>query len=138
MWEIHGINPFSPIKLQPIPFTPLQIVNYAALRCSPSSGISENHNLVTEVTISKQSFGDSGFENSEAKNEMKSLKRALEKLQVSADENFRRAKKAESKIVEFEEDSKGRALIKQKPELAKGVQSGDMQRKDAPLHSSKN
>lgn len=69
---------------------------------------------------------------------MKSLKRALEKLQVSADENFRRAKKAESKIVEFEEDSKGRALIKQKPELAKGVQSGDRQRKDAPLHSSKN
>tara|TARA_B110000495_G_scaffold200928_1_gene217186 strand:+ start:254 stop:1084 length:831 start_codon:yes stop_codon:yes gene_type:complete len=124
MWEIYGINPFTPIKVQPIPFTPLQVMNYAALRGSPSLGISENHNLATEGTILKQTIGDSGLENFEAQNEMKSLRRALEKSQAGADENLRRAKKAESKIVELEEDSKGRALIKQKSELAKGDSKG--------------
>ena len=124
MWEIYGINPFTPIKVQPIPFTPLQVMNYAALRGSPSLGISENHNLATEGTILKQTIGDSGLENFEAQNEMKSLRRALEKSQAGADKNLRRAKKAESKIVELEEDSKGRALIKQKSELAKGDSKG--------------
>ena len=124
MWEIYGINPFTPIKVQPIPFTPLQVMNYATLRGSPSLGISENHNLATEGTILKQTIGDSGLENFEAQNEMKSLRRALEKSQAGADKNLRRAKKAESKIVELEEDSKGRALIKQKSELAKGDSKG--------------
>jgi hypothetical protein len=124
MWEIYGINPFTPIKVQPIPFTPLQVMNYAALRGSPSLEISENHNLATEGTIPKQTIGDPGLENFEAQDEMKSLRRALEKSQAGADENLRRAKKAESKIVELEEDSKGRALIKQKSELAKGVSKG--------------
>lgn len=124
MWEIYGINPFTPIKVQPIPFTPLQVMNYAALRGSPSLGISENHNLATEGTIPKQTIGDPGLGNFEAQNEMKSLRRALEQSQASADENLRRAKKAESKIVKLEEDSKGRASIKQKSELAKGDSKG--------------
>ena len=124
MWEIYGINPFTPIKVQPIPFTPLQVMNYATLRGSPSLGISENHNLATEGTIPKQTIGDPGLEKFEAQNEMKSLRRALEQSQASADENLRRAKKAESKIVKLEEDSKGRALIKQKSELAKGDSKG--------------
>mgnify|MGYP000483321672 CR=1 FL=1 len=98
MWEIYGLNPYAPIKVQSIPFTPLQVSNYASVRVAKSVEILGDREKAIESEIQEQVVGKSIREGLETNSEIESLKRELEQARAMADENLQRAKRAELKI----------------------------------------
>ena len=114
MWEIYGLNPYAPIKVQSIPFTPLQVSNYASVRVAKSVEILGDREKAIESEIQEQVVGKSIREGLETNSEIESLKRELEQARAMADENLQRAKRAELKIAKSEAESRGRSKGKSK------------------------
>ncbi|MDG1511558.1 MAG: hypothetical protein P8L78_19750 [Mariniblastus sp.] len=114
MWEIYGLNPYAPIKVQSIPFTPLQVSNYASVRVAKSVEILGDREKAIESEIQEQVVGDAIREGLATNSEIESLKRELGQAQAMADENLKRAKRAELKIAKSEAESKGRSQGKSK------------------------
>jgi hypothetical protein len=151
MWEIYGLNPYAPIKVQPIPFMPLQVSNVAAVRVAESVEVLGDQDKVIEDAILEQLVGKAEPENSALKGEIESLKRDLDQIKAIADENLKRAKRAELAISKFKTkpkvggskgqntdavkgDAKGRRAAKRgtaalKQELAKIEKSNKLQEK---------
>ncbi|MDA7932729.1 hypothetical protein N9B53_02790 [Mariniblastus sp.] len=114
MWEIYGLNPYAPIKVQSIPFTPLQVSNYASVRVAKSVEILGDREKAIESEIQEQVVGKSIREGLETNSEIESLKRELEQARAMADENLQSAKRAELKIAKSEAESRGRSKGKSK------------------------
>jgi len=114
MWEIYGLNPYAPIKVQSIPFTPLQVSNYASVRVAKSVEILGDREKAIESEIQEQVVGKSIREGLETNSEIESLKRELEQARAMADENLQRAKRAELEIAKSEAESRGRSKGKSK------------------------
>ena len=118
MWEIYGLNPYAPIKVQSIPFTPLQVSNYASVRVAKSVEILGDREKAIESEIQEQVVGKSIREGLETNSEIESLKRELEQARAMADENLQRAKRAELKIAKSEAESRGN------PKVQREIQRG--------------
>lgn len=106
MWEIYGLNPYAPVTVQPIPFSPLQVSNYAAVRAVESVEILDAGDETAEGAILKRVDSEPSLEARASKNEIDSLKRELNRVQGVAEENLKRAERAESKISKLVAESK--------------------------------
>jgi len=106
MWEIYGLNPYAPIKVQSIPFTPLQISNYDSVRVVAAVELSGDREEAIESEIQKQVAGDAALEQPATSSEIEALKRELDQAKAQADKNLQRAKRAELKIAKSETESK--------------------------------
>ena len=124
MWEIYGLNPYAPIKVQPIPFMPLQVSNVAAVRVAESVEVLGDQDKVIEDAILEQLVGKAEPENSALKGEIESLKRDLDQIKAIADENLKRAKRAELEISKFKTKPKVGGSKGQNTDAVKGDAKG--------------
>lgn len=124
MWEIYGLNPYAPVTVQPIPFSPFQVSNYAAVRVVESDEILGAGDEVAEGAIFERVDSESSLEERTSKNKVDSLKRELNRVQGVADENLKRAELAESKISKLAVESKTPSSGVQDSGSAKGSSKG--------------
>lgn len=116
MWEIYGMNPYAPVIVEPIPFTPLQISNYAAVRAVNAVEISGDER--------KGNDDAAVIEEPTSETEVESLKQKLDEVKSLADRNLKRAERAESKIGKLEADSSRVSSQGQSLPAGKGASKG--------------
>ncbi len=68
------MNPYTPVTEQPIPFSRLQVSNYAAVCVVESGEISDDGDEVTEGAIFEHVDSESSLEERASKNKMVPLK----------------------------------------------------------------
>ncbi len=99
MWEIYGLNPYAPVIVEPISFTPLQTSNYAAARTVNAKEIFGDETKVTDdAAVIEEPMAETVIE---------SLRQKLDEVKSLADRNLNRAERAESKIAKLEADFRG-------------------------------